>query len=252
MRLDAGRRSRYTLPRALAAACLTVTALAAQAGPQVLPPPVAAPPQQPDKQKMYETLDQIRAAIQSNNWTLAWQLTSQFNSWVSVLRARAARVPPELELQHLEVVAGRDNLTRSPQLPAMARAAYAAGQYAKAETYARDAIESARIGQFWWTGDAVHQGNIVLGRLALRRGDIPGAASYLLAAGNAPPSLMIAALGPNMSLALDLLRRDQWDPVIQYLEECKTLWTTGGRQLAEWTALLRAKLIPDFGPNVDY
>jgi hypothetical protein len=55
-----------------------------------------------------------------------------------------------------------------------------------------------------------------------------------------------------MALARDLLARGELDTVIQYLEECRVFWTTDRGKLAEWLALARAGLKPDFGPNVDY
>ena len=44
----------------------------------------------------------------------------------------------------------------------MAKAAYAAGDFPRAMSYAGEALDAAKHGVFWWTGDAVHQGNIIL------------------------------------------------------------------------------------------
>jgi hypothetical protein len=137
-------------------------------------------------------------------------------------------------------------------LPRLAKAACDAHQSAKAAAYATQALEAAKHGVFWWTGDAIHQGNIVLGRLALDRGEVQAADGYLLAAGKAPKSSFLTVFGPNMGLARDLLARGEKDAVVQYLEECGGLWTTDRGKLAEWLALVRAGLKPNFGPNVDY
>jgi hypothetical protein len=244
--------SRLQRPRRIIAlAAIMLCPLAAQEGPKVLPPQAPAP-QGPDKQAMFALLEQIGAAIRSDDWALAMRLSFQLNSTLLSVRTRTSQVSPDLELSHLEMIAGKDAISRAPQLPRMAHAAYAARQYSKAAVYAQEALEAARKGQFSWTGDAIHQGNTVLGRLALQRGDLKGAADYLIASGQAPASATLTGLGPSMALARDLLLANQWAPVIQYLEECKSLWRTGARRLAEWLALTRANLIPEFGPNADF
>ncbi len=197
-------------------------------------------------------MDLIRSAVSIGDWPEAWRLSMRLNVRLATLQAGSGQISPGLELAHLEMVAGKDATTRMPQLPRLAKAAYSAGQYKKAEGYAKEALEAAAHGDFPWTGDAIHQGNIVLGRLALRNRDTQGAIRYLLAAGKAPSSLTLEAFGPNMSLAKELLSMGQTAPVIQYLEECTSFWSTGSRKLAEWLALLRAGLIPDFGQTFDY
>jgi hypothetical protein len=197
-------------------------------------------------------LDEIRAAIHAGDWREAWLLTFKLNGAITTIRTQSGGFSPGLELAHLEMVAGKDAITRAPQLPRLARAAYAAHDFSKAASYAREALEAAQHGEFPWTGDAIHEGNIVLGRLAYQNGDVPGAIGYLLAAGKTPGSATLASLGPNMGLARDLLLGGQSAAVIQYLEECKAFWITGAQKLAEWLALTHAGLSPEFGANVDY
>jgi hypothetical protein len=150
------------------------------------------------------------------------------------------------------MLAGKDDITRNPLLPRMAKAAYAASDWARAERYANQALEAAKSGVFWWTGDAIHQGNIVLGRLALRRQDVEAARRFLLAAGKTPGSGTLSSLGPNMALARDLLERGDSATVVLYLEECGQFWAGNRGKLAEWIALVKAGLKPDFGRNLDY
>jgi hypothetical protein len=92
----------------------------------------------------------------------------------------------------------------------------------------------------------------VLGRLALRGADVDEARRYLLAAGKTPGSSSLAAQGPNMALARDLLEHGESAAVLQYLEECAAFWSGNRGKLAEWMALIRAGLKPDFGVNVVY
>ena len=55
----------------------------------------------------------------------------------------------------------------------MATDALEAGDLARAEQYANELLKDAQEDKSSWNyGNAIHKGNIVLGRVALRRGDI--------------------------------------------------------------------------------
>jgi hypothetical protein len=222
---------------------LCVIAAAVSAGPQT-------PPQSPEKQELYRQMDAIRAAIRSDDWNEAWRRSIVLNASLALLTN--TRVSPDLELAHVELMAGKDAISRAPLLARMTKAAYAAGNLEKAERYANEALEAATHGTFWWTGDAIFQGNIVLGRLALRRGDVEAAKRYLLLASKTPGSSTLSTLGPNMGLAKELLDKGEAAAVLQYLADCGSFWIGGRNKLAEWTALIRAGLKPDFGANLGY
>jgi hypothetical protein len=212
---------------------------------------VAGAQPKPDQKEFNLLLDQIRAAVRAEDWPEASRLTMRLNATLLNLRTRS-QASPLLELQHLEILAGRDSITRNPLLPRMARAAFAANEWVRAEVLANEALEAARHGVFWWTGDAIHQGNIVLGSLALRESKVDAAKRCLLAAGRTPGSSSLGSLGPNMSLAKDLLDAGETATVLQYLESCTQFWIGNRGKLAEWIALVRAGLKPDFGPNLGY
>ncbi len=220
--------------------CIAVAALSA--APQTGSSPA-------DKQDLYRELDLIRTAIRGNDWDEALRRSILLRG--SLARYASNRISPDLELSHLELMAGKDAISRTPLLARMAKTAYAAGDLAKAERYAMEALEAAKHGVFPWTGDAIHQGSIVLGRLALRRGDMESARKYLLDAGKTPGSATLAVSGPNMTLARELLDRDEFTTVARYLEECAAFWTQNRGKLPEWTALVKAGLKPDFGANLD-
>ena len=205
----------------------------------------------PDQKELNLMLDQIRAAIRAEDWPEASRLAMRLNATLLNLRARS-QASPLLELQHLEMLAGKDGISRNPLLPRMARAAFAAGEWARAEGLALETLEAAKHGVFWWTGDAIHQGNIILGRLALRESKLEPAKRYLLAAGRTPGSSSLGSLGPNMALAKDLLDSGETATVLAYLESCAQFWNGNRGKLAEWIALVRAGLTPDFGPNLGY
>ncbi len=204
-----------------------------------------------EKQELNRMLDELRAAIRNDDWAEASRISIRLNAEVLSRRSRT-QASPLLELQHLQQLGGTNPITRNPLLARMAKAAFAAGEWERATGYANEALEAARHGVFPWTGDAIHQGNIVLGRLAFRRSDIESAKRYLLAAGKAPGTSQLASLGPNMALARDLLDRGEQDTVVAYLEECRQFWDGDRGKLPEWIALVKAGLKPDFGRNLDY
>ncbi len=156
----------------------------------------------PDQKELNFMLDQIRAAVRAEDWPEASRLAIRLNAALLSLRARS-QSSPLAELQHLEILAGKNAMTRNPLLPRMARAAFAAGEWALAEDLANETLEAAKHGVFWWTGDAIHQGNIILGRLALRESKMDAAKRYLLAAGRTPGGSSLGSLGPSMALAKD-------------------------------------------------
>lgn len=207
--------------------------------------------QQPDVKELNLMLDEIRAAIRAGDWPEASRISIRLNGALLTLRTRS-QATPGLELEHLEMLGGKDPMTRNPLLARMTKAAFAAGDWARARRYAEEALEAARHGIFWWTGDAIHQGNLVLGRLALRESNVEAAKHYLLAAGKTPGSGSLSSLGPGMALAKDLLDKGETATVIQYLEECRSFWDGNRGKLAEWLALVRAGLRPDFGANLGY
>jgi hypothetical protein len=55
-----------------------------------------------------------------------------------------------------------------------------------------------------------------------------------------------------MALARDLLGRGETATVLAYLESCGQFWSGNRGKLAEWIALVRAGLTPDFGLNLGY
>lgn len=142
---------------------------------------------------------------------------------------------------------------RFNQLGDMSRAAFEAGDNTKAEEYATDLLQDAeKFRNSWNYGNAVHSGNIVLGRIALRRGDVAGAKAHLLAAGGTPGSPQLDSFGPNMMLAQELLAKGERETVLTYLEACGKFWNMGGDTLKNWIETVKGGGTPDFGGNLLY
>jgi len=139
------------------------------------------------------------------------------------------------------------------QLADLAKMAYNAGELKKAEIYANDLLTQAvQYTDNWNYGNAVHHGNLVLGRIALRSDDLEKTQQYLLKAGKTPGSPQLNSFGPNMALAKELLERNEKEIVIQYFELCGIFWKTGQDKLNKWTTLAKEGNVPDFRANLSY
>ena len=133
------------------------------------------------------------------------------------------------------------------------KAAIEAGDYAKASAYAARLLREAdQFEDNWDYGNAIHTGNIILGMVALRSGDVDGAKNHLLRAGATPGSPQLNSFGPNMSLAKELLVKGEREVVIRYLTLCESFWRSDVVTLRKWQAEIKKGRIPDFGANLRY
>lgn len=100
-------------------------------------------------------------------------------------------------------------------------------------------------------GDAVATSTLVLGRIALLRGDVKQAEMLLLQSARITPGSTAAIFGPNMTLALELLKRQRTGAVLLFLNEWSKIWRGSNRaKLVEWTTAIRNGAIPNFGANL--
>lgn len=104
----------------------------------------------------------------------------------------------------------------------------------------------------WNYGNAIHDGNMVLGQVALREGDLEKAAQYLLKSGATKGSPQLNSFGPNMSLAKELVEANRPDAVLEYLKLCSTFWKMSRDRLEVWTFQVQNGKVPDFGANLLY
>ena len=139
---------------------------------------------------------------------------------------------------------------RGPVLEECASTAFAAGEYVKAEAYATDLLRQSEEGGVD-SGFMLHRGHVILGRLAVRRGDVAEAARHLLAAADVPPYAALMSFGPNMSLAKELLEAGKPEAVIEYLGRCGRFWQRRNL-ISDWLDTIRSGGVPDFGANLYY
>lgn len=136
-------------------------------------------------------------------------------------------------------------------LPDLATVAFNAGDFAKAKAYADELLNmNKETKKNWNSGNAVHHGNLVLGRVALQDGDVDKAKSYLLAAGRTEGSPQLNSFGPNMTLAKDLLEKGEKQVVLEYFDLCGKFWQR--EELDQWRATVKGGGIPEFGANLVY
>jgi hypothetical protein len=127
------------------------------------------------------------------------------------------------------------------------------GRIAKAEAKATELLILAR--QFPRDrnyGNAIHHGHLLLGRVAMTRGDYDRAEMELVAAGQTPGSPQLDSFGPNCQLASELLKVGRVQPVLEFLRLCDNFWDQEFSASATWTAQIRQGSVPDFGANLLY
>lgn len=139
------------------------------------------------------------------------------------------------------------------RLAERAEVAFTAGEHAKAERYANEMLgltKGETLDDSY--GQAAHKGHVVLGRIALAKGDVKTASNHLLEAGNVKGGATLQSFGPNMALAKELLEHGERDVVIAYLKECKGFWDMGQKKLDDWIATIEKGETPNFGANLVY
>ena len=127
------------------------------------------------------------------------------------------------------------------------------GDIDRAENLANELLSLAEIfPKDWNYNNAIHKGHTIIGSVLLLRGDLEGAGRELIESGDVEGSPQLSTFGPNMSLARELLRKNQKDTVLIYLDKCKRFWEMGHEHIDYWYAQIQNNQIPDFGPNLYY
>ncbi len=134
-----------------------------------------------------------------------------------------------------------------------AKASFEIGKVEEARSYANELLNLApRFPRDWNYGNAIHDGHMVLGRVALSEGAVETAEKELLLAGATPGSPQLDSFGPNMSLAKDMLEQNHRDAVVEYFGLCAKFWKLERGKLRRWTERAKAGRVPDFGANLLY
>jgi thiol-disulfide isomerase/thioredoxin len=158
---------------------------------------------------------------------------------------------PAEKIELLEKAAGMapGAVQRAYVLTELSQSYFNAGNTAKASETANELVNTAENKSDWNYGNAIHIGNIVLGRIALKQGNVEEAGRYLLAAGRTPGSPQLNSFGPNWNLAQDLIGRGDRASVLAYLDLCRNFWKSDKGRLDSYAATIRGGGTPNFfGP----
>jgi len=151
------------------------------------------------------------------------------------------------------LVGAKTDAKRFYALDGAAKESFIAGRLEDAKKYASELLElSTHYKNDWNYGNAIQDGNLVLGRIAVKEGRIGDAKKYLIEAGKSKGSPQMDTFGPNMSLARDLLEEGERESVLEYFELCRKFWEMHRGRLDAWSTQVRQGRVPDFGPNLVY
>ena len=204
-----------------------------------------------DRESAIELLQRAQSLDPSNaKWSmeLGHKYAVEAGPWNSpeTMKQAADKALTQFENAYaLDDESGKDAL-----LPYLAKTAFVAEQLTKARKYAEIALQGPPSG--WNYGNRIHHGNLILGRIALREGDIAEANTRLIRASKTPGSPQLKSFGPNMTLAKELLETGERDVVIEFFRLCAKFWDMEQGKLDEWAALVEEGKIPDFGANLRY
>lgn len=130
-----------------------------------------------------------------------------------------------------------DRLNRFYSLEDLMEAAYKSNDMAATIKLAQEYLELASAYPCNWNyGNAIHDANRYLGFVALKGGDVDGAAVFLLRAGKSSGSPQLNTFGPELDLADELLQLGKAETVRVYLADIKKFWEMDQGKVQEWLA----------------
>jgi tetratricopeptide (TPR) repeat protein len=150
----------------------------------------------------------------------------------------AAKTAFEAYTRVLELT--RDPVARETLAGDMAESAFKTGAFAAAVELAKIDLQSS-------DRSSVQRANTILGRIALRSGDLNSAKQYLLDSSNPAAARHLELFSPTMSLAKELLEKGEREAVLEYLENCLSLSPRSENVLQVWVDDLKSGRVPDFG-----
>ena len=141
-------------------------------------------------------------------------------------------------------------------LIALATAALDSGNLPRAETAAKQLVDllpkvQADPQQHGMADYVAHHTYLILGRVALRQGNLDAAKADLLESGRVSGGGTLSSFGPNMTLAKELLEKGESATVLQYFELCRKFWAFSNR-MDPWIEAIHKGQVPDFGANLNY
>jgi TonB family protein len=156
------------------------------------------------------------------------------------LTKRFPRSPEQVLADSEEQIRGRNGVERFYALTDLPKQALDAGALEKSSSYAIELLQSANDHKGDWNyGNAIYDGNLALGLVALRQGNVAEARRYLLESGKTPGSPQLDTFGPDLTLARELLEKGERDAVLEFLGRLKGFWEMGAERLDAMAAEVR-------------
>jgi tetratricopeptide (TPR) repeat protein len=113
------------------------------------------------------------------------------------------------------------------------------GMYKKAQRLALELLTLAESHRNNWNyGNAIFDGNIILGKISVKKGDINVAKEYLIKAGKTPGSPQLNSYGPDWSLAKELLKIGEKEVVLDFIESCRRFYNNS-KLLDRWVEYVK-------------
>ncbi|MDF1754713.1 MAG: hypothetical protein P1U89_18150 [Verrucomicrobiales bacterium] len=135
------------------------------------------------------------------------------------------------------------------QLQSLSQAAFSMGDLKKAAKYAKQLLKGAESRQEDWNyWNAIHWGNIILGRVSFQKGEVSKAAQHLVTSvKESKGSPQLNSFGPDIDLLQELIDLKQFDAGLAYLAECRKFWSSdrGQRFMKAATELFEGQQTAD-------
>ncbi|BFM09979.1 hypothetical protein R50072_01320 [Simiduia litorea] len=142
---------------------------------------------------------------------------------------------PVVKLQLLEQIMERGENEKWSWSDNAAKIAFQVGDHEKAEKYAQASLAMSKDFENNWNyGNAIHNSNVILGRISLAQGNIEEAKAYLVRASKSHGSPQLDTFGPNFKLANELLKKGESDVVVQYLRSVSKFWEMDNGCIDRW------------------
>jgi hypothetical protein len=205
------------------------------------PKDLMAPPTASDRDHLLLLLDQ---ASQAHALGDLWYALKYANTLCLALQQEHLKTrptPAQRQEQVEQLIQSSTGTRRMMALSLSAKAAFEAGDFEKARNYSSESLRLADPSKRTWRqSDALYSAHIIAGRLALRSQDLDGARRHLtesLATVSSAPS--VAAMGPDIPFAAELVAAGENDAVLKDLAECAKWWKADEGKTAEWSELIR-------------
>jgi serine/threonine protein kinase len=184
-------------------------------------------------------------AVEPQNAAVAQQLGQLYKLDITRMEGKERREQAALAMAQFQIaVTHQGDRKNHYWLGDLAMVSVEAGELDLAKRYATQLLEMSDHPK------AIHHGNLVLGRVALRNGDFDSAKSHLITAAGVKGGPGLSSSGPNMSLAKELLEKGEDAVVLEFFELCGKFWKKD--KLQTWTGMVKRGETPEFGANLAY